>query len=52
MTSSDGSWKKPESFGMTEDSKSFIIPWNCLKDYEVSLEKNVYAEPGQRKTFA
>jgi len=30
----------------------FLIPWNCLKDYDISPTKNVYAKPGQRKTFA
>jgi len=29
-----------------------LIPWNSLKDCEVSPAKNVYAKLGQRKTFA
>ena len=37
---------------MVEGSKGFLIPWNCWKDCEVSLEKNVYAKSGRRKTFA
>ena len=37
---------------MAEGSNGFLIPWNCLKDREVSPAKTVYAKPGQRKTFA
>jgi len=38
--------------GMVEGSKGFLIPWNRLKDCEVSPAKNVYATSGQRKIFA
>jgi len=37
--------------GNAEGSKGFLIPWNCLKDHEVSPNENVYAMPGQSKTF-
>jgi len=40
------------TFGMTEGSKGFLMPWTCLKDCEISPAKTVYDKPSQRKTFA
>ncbi|XP_068497675.1 uncharacterized protein [Phaseolus vulgaris] len=37
---------------MAKGSKGFLIPWTCLKDYEISPAKTVYDKPGQRKSFA
>jgi len=37
---------------MAEGFTSFLIPWDCLMDREVSANKKAFAMPGQRKKFS